>query len=372
MSSADSYGLFSGFEHYATPTDDDYRRVMESGLVVLDANALLNLYRYTARARAELLNVVKKVAGQVWEPNQVIQEFWHGREAAIHGYDEAVSTFTKAMASSQAETVKAIGVLGNRVGLDEEQKTELVRQIEVAYVRLSSSVADIVKTGRVASAARDTTTDPVIRELEPILRGRVGGPPDDASRDEAIAEAKRRSAAKEPPGYKDESKTKGHPAGDYLVWTQILEEAASRGSDLLFVTGDVKEDWWRKTNDGQIAGPRFELIDEFHNKVGRRLYMLKPATFLKKAAHLFSISVNEESISQAVQVDQENRRFESRRRRYENLENLLLPELRLKAAELGIRGVTRMSKFDLIAAIQEHYSFGVAKPTEGEAPIEAV
>jgi transcription termination factor Rho len=38
---------------------------------------------------------------------------------------------------------------------------------------------------------------------------------------------------------------------------------------------------------------------------------------------------------------------------------LLLPELRLKAAELGVKGVTRMPKSALIEAIEQRQSGGV-------------
>jgi len=30
-------GLFAGFEGYRTPTDEDYRKLLENGLVVVDA-----------------------------------------------------------------------------------------------------------------------------------------------------------------------------------------------------------------------------------------------------------------------------------------------------------------------------------------------
>src|SRR5690242_11422468 len=41
-------------------------------------------------------------------------------------------------------------------------------------------------------------------------------------------------------------------AGDYLVWTQVLREARQRQCDVLLVTGDVKEDWWRRTPHGEL------------------------------------------------------------------------------------------------------------------------
>jgi hypothetical protein len=42
-------GLFDGFEAYRTPAEEDYRTLLTGGLVVLDTNVLLNLYRSTTR-----------------------------------------------------------------------------------------------------------------------------------------------------------------------------------------------------------------------------------------------------------------------------------------------------------------------------------
>lgn len=304
-SSDQSGGLYSGFERYTTPTDADYSAVMQGGLVVLDTNTLLHLYRYTAQVRTVLLNVIARVGNQLWEPNQVMLEFWRRRESAIRDYRKAADEFNNRVSTAQAETIKAIGTLGNRIGLDAEHKEPLAQPIKKAFEELSSQIAEIMKAGGASELGRNTNIDPVLTALEPILRGRVGGSLDSDSYQAATAEAKRRKTAKEPPGYKDPDD--GYGEGDYLVWTQIIKEATARRCDVLFVTGDVKEDWWRKWGNESSAGPRLELLDEFHAKVGRRLFMLQPADFLAKAATVLRVAVAEESVAQARRIDQYQR-----------------------------------------------------------------
>jgi hypothetical protein len=87
-----------------------------------------------------------------------------------------------------------------------------------------------------------TNKDPVLIELEPILRDRVGAALDKPEYDAALAEAKLRAEARRPPGYKDSSKGGEALAGDYLVWVQLMREAQRRQRDVLLVTGDIKED----------------------------------------------------------------------------------------------------------------------------------
>jgi transcription termination factor Rho len=60
-----------------------------------------------------------------------------------------------------------------------------------------------------------------------------------------------------------------------------------------------------------------------------------------------------------------------KRRTGTGLSGLLLPELRLKAAELGIKGVTRMPKGQLIEAIQQRQGGSGAAPARAGAPAAA-
>ena len=62
-----------------------------------------------------------------------------------------------------------------------------------------------------------------------------------------------------------------------------------------------------------------------------------------------------------------------KRRTGTGLSGLLLPELRLKAAELGIKGVTRMPKGQLIEAIQQRQGgSGAAAAAHGRTRADAL
>jgi rRNA-processing protein FCF1 len=80
-------GIFTGFEEYLQPTDDDYRAVLTAGLVVLDTNVLLNLYRYNVKVQDELVDLFARLGDRVWVPRQVLVEFWRNREAVLEESD---------------------------------------------------------------------------------------------------------------------------------------------------------------------------------------------------------------------------------------------------------------------------------------------
>jgi PIN like domain len=125
---------------------------------------------------------------------------------------------------------------------------------------------------------------------------------DEEAHARAVAEGMRRVTEREPPGYMDKNKDEGAAVGDYLVWEQVLVEAEGRKCDVVFVTADVKEDWWRR-EAGELRGPRLELVDELRRRADSRLFMLRPTRLLELAREVLEVIVQDESVEDADRVD---------------------------------------------------------------------
>ncbi|MFJ1869817.1 PIN-like domain-containing protein [Streptomyces sp. KS_5] len=110
MTSARS--LFDGFEAQRTPVEGDYRAVLRNGLVVIDTNVLLDLYRMSAPVREDMLTVLKTIASRLWIPHQVQLEFWNVRQSndLIEHHDKK--------ASSARDTLRAT-VIKSRNAVDD-------------------------------------------------------------------------------------------------------------------------------------------------------------------------------------------------------------------------------------------------------------
>ncbi|MEU3995630.1 PIN-like domain-containing protein [Streptomyces fungicidicus] len=61
-------GMFDGFAEYRTPSVEDYQRLFGFGLVVVDTNVLLTLYRSNQRTREDLLTVLDRLRERLWVP----------------------------------------------------------------------------------------------------------------------------------------------------------------------------------------------------------------------------------------------------------------------------------------------------------------
>lgn len=260
-------GLYLGFEGYKSPSLDDQAAVLSKGMVVPDANVLLNLYRYTNDARDNLLTVLERLSDRLWIPHQVLEEFWRNRESVLRDPRDTEKT-SREMRDSRTQAVARFRAWANRVSLPGDSADPLVAALEQGFDAALRTIEAYSDSGA-AESARDTNKDPVLRRLEPIFTGRVGAPMTSTQYERAVAEALRRIETREPPGYLDKKKEDDYAAGDFLVWEQVLCEAADRNCDVLFVTGDVKEDWWRRSS-GESRGPRLELVREMHDPRRRK------------------------------------------------------------------------------------------------------
>src|SRR5690606_38233335 len=68
--------------HYR-PDPAEMTRLWVDGIVVLDTNALLNLYRYSTETSGEFLELLRSLGVRLWIPHQVGLEYHQNRLAVI-------------------------------------------------------------------------------------------------------------------------------------------------------------------------------------------------------------------------------------------------------------------------------------------------
>ncbi|QIQ03504.1 PIN-like domain-containing protein [Streptomyces liangshanensis] len=298
-------GIFDCDEAYRSPVAADYAHVFRTGMVVLDTNVLLNLYRSNERTRLDTLAVLTKLRDRLWVPHQVLTEIWRNREqrSVRHHHSTKAKDAAAVMDKVPRTAEDAVERWMRDVRLKKDEA--VTQQIEAALEQLREAAAEL--RGLIEGQAKldalvgtaETYTDPVLTELETLLSGRIGGPLPQDEYDKAVQEAQTRAEDEIPPGYEDfRTKSPEQAAGDYVLWLQLMQEAQRRGGDVLLVTGDVKKDWWVPRDADIPARPRPELVVELRKQAGGRLYMLTPGELLKWAEDLLEgLEVDEDSVS---------------------------------------------------------------------------
>ena len=184
-------------------TDDEYRSLFASGLIVLDANVLLDLYRYHPETRQELLDVLDQLRERVWVPNQVMAEFWAGREAVLEDASDIADTLS-ILDKIAEQYMSRVREWANRAGLRDEAADGLIKISRSAFDATITKIRSLAGD-KALKIAEDTTKDSVVIRLDSILQGRVGNPLSIERKRAAInQEAPQRFADKQPPGYMED------------------------------------------------------------------------------------------------------------------------------------------------------------------------
>jgi DNA-binding NarL/FixJ family response regulator len=314
------------FVGYYRPSDNVLSRLWKNATFMLDANVLLNLYRYPKEARDDLLKVFTQIADRLWIPHQVALEYQVNRLGVIaeqvRRYDEVKDVLKDVKQRLEAEFGK-LQLKRRHSSISPDKFLEKVSNI------FDEFVTDLEALRKEQPDVFDE--DKLRDEVDLLFKGRVGSPPESqAELDKIYEEGKVRYDQKCPPGYEDRGKAKPDEREVYvhrnlvfrreygvlILWYQIIKEAGTRDlKDVIFITDDDKEDWWWivESKGKKIIGPRPELVEELSSKAGvSSFYMYNSERFLEFAKKYLGIQVKPESIHQVRDITQLAKRLSPR------------------------------------------------------------
>lgn len=153
---------------YYPPTPAQYDTLWRQGIIVLDTNVLLDLYRLPKKAQEELLSVLHAFKSQLWIPHQVGMEFQRNRATVVlaeqKNTDDTIKAICGALESAEQDFVR-LEVKKRDAGVDAE-----------AVENCLKSTASLVKQALEKVAANQlqlASEDPVRQQLGSILESRV-------------------------------------------------------------------------------------------------------------------------------------------------------------------------------------------------------
>jgi len=263
------------FPGYFKLTDNERREIEERATLVLDANVLLNLYRFSEDARSDFISLLNDYRERIWIPHQVAFEFLENRPKLIVDQAKVLEEFSKKLQESLStlESPKTHPFV----------KPETLDKLREAIKEVSSELEE----GRSHMEAR-LSADELLEQVSSLTDGRVGSGFTDGELLQIFKDGEERYKQKIPPGFRDDGKgseqtlaSQRRRFGDYIIWREMLGYASRNSSDIIFVTADGKEDWWAEQS-GRKLGPRAELVAEFCTTTGQKIVMYTAQRFLEK------------------------------------------------------------------------------------------
>jgi len=301
------------FGEWYEPEDAELKEILQSGTIALDTNVLLDLYRIGADQRSQILDLFKKedIRQRIWIPFQVGLEYQRRRLDVAKAHQpqyEKIKAEVSKLKSSLEASINAV----RDVEVRKLIKESVAKHLDPAIEQINSKI-DKLQEQHVIDYKAIRKNDPLRVEIDTILRdpGQVGPAPSEVEVEERKQRASERYEKEIPPGYKDAAKS-ANSEGDALVWFEILDHAASVNRPVIFVTSDVKEDWYR-LDHGHTLGPRIELRAEFSTRSSHQYHQTNLSSFLYLANNYLNGGVRESAIHSVEALDKA-RRMDSRRK----------------------------------------------------------
>lgn len=288
------------------PTEKEIDKSWDEGIFVFDANALLNLYRYTDSTRKDFLLVISKLRDQLFMPYQVGFEYHSNRHSIIETLNNSHNNLLN---SIKDVLEKQLGSVLNQYLRHPSIQIDSIRKIESDFVKKISTELDKQKKHH----PDFKNNDDILKQLTELYENKVGIEFSIKEFEAIYTEGKDRYAKKVPPGYKDlETKSKKgeqHIYGDLIIWKELISLAKKEKKEVIFVTDDRKEDWWTIENGKRIR-PREELIKEFYDLTGTRILIYNADNFLHYAKQRKLLTkIKETTIKEVKEIRQFDENF---------------------------------------------------------------
>lgn len=285
------------FSWYFKPDADETDRIWKNGILTVDANVLLDLYRYHESTRNSLLESMQNFEGELWLSRQAAEEFFRNRNKVIVSshktFKEAKDEIEK-LRSSIESTVNQLK--GNRI-IPADVADQMLEEITPSINKAQEKV-DEAKNNH----PNFLNSDAVLEKVASLFEGAIGNPFPEDKLPLLSTEAEERKTKKIPPGYLDDDKDGDRPYGDYFLWRQILDYSKEKSKPILFVTSERKEDWWEKLS-GKTTGPRIELLREAAEHTGQRVLIYQTDRFLEFSSQRKGQDVDTDAVEEIRAVD---------------------------------------------------------------------
>jgi predicted nucleic acid-binding protein len=258
---------------YIPPDADTIKRIWAEAHFCFDTNVLLDSYRYSDKNRAAFLKLLGALKGRLFVPNRVAIEFARNRVTVIREHFRPQQVIKSKLEELRKEIVTKYPrhpYLEELVELVESAR----KQVDTRYGEAEKSHMSLI------------TDDRILKELL-LLIGDVGEP---FPQLDAEKEFRRRKDGAIPPFCKmDDDKDEERRSGDVVIWIELMKQYEGTKRPLIFVTDDMKENWWRESAGRHDPQPA--LVQEAHARTGSEVLFYTSERFSESAPGRLGVDV---------------------------------------------------------------------------------
>lgn len=305
------------FEYYPRE-ETQIKAIWKNCLFIYDTNVLLNFYRYTDQTRNKFFEVIEKLQNRNILPYHTAFEFHKNRLTTIAGqskaYDNLIDFFNKKYNEIESE-------------LNKYKKHTYIQSSLIKDKYESTSKKIIKRISTLKTDHPDYYINDIIKDrITELFSGKITNPYDEKKLAEIYKSGKFRYEKEIPPGYEDlkEKRDKDESSlyGDLIIWFQIMDISKEKSLPIVFVTDDLKDDWWYRFN-GKTIGPRPELLKEFNIYTDQQILIYNADSFLNYAREYTGINIDPTIVNEIIDLREKDESILASRRIDENNLNIL-------------------------------------------------
>jgi len=267
------------------------KQIKGSCVFMVDTNVLLLPYTVGSKELSEIAKIYKILLSddRLYISAQVAKEFAKNRPKKLEEMYKSVSDYYSRLKNFEMPKYPMLGILSEYKAVSEieDKGNALLKEYKAKISAVMNYIKELNWDDSVSIAYSKLFIDKYVVD-------------NGWKYEEIKKELEERFRYNLPPAFKDKGKEDGG-IGDYLIWKDLIQLGQSKNTDIVFVTGDEKSDWFHQSSGAKIY-PRFELIYEFNeNTSGRDIYFIS----LSEMMELFS--KDSETINAIRTVENERR-----------------------------------------------------------------
>lgn len=244
----------------------DIKSLLEQGYtIVCDTNIFLNFYRLSPDYASFALDCMRAVQDYIVIPSTVKLEFKRNFAKEFTQRKNTLDRLTdepKKLIENQREKLKNnFNTLVKKQFPDVEQ---MIEEIDEAYDNLSAMITNYFDERSILSLLKDSWESDVVESFvnELVQAQKVMSEFTTEELYNICAEGETRYKKRTPPGFEDAKSKDGiRKYSDLIMWKEVIRYARENQSNIIFVTDDIKPDWWDTTKSPFEFLPA--LVSEF-------------------------------------------------------------------------------------------------------------
>lgn len=276
------------FREYYPLSREEHKLIWNKAIIVFDTNVLLNFYRYSPNTFQTFSKILNMLSNKIWIPFQVAEEVHAYRLSVIDNQIKIYYEYRKKLDKLQKD-------------FENEIKSPFISKLLLSETKDGFNKIKEELLVKEQFFKNLIQNDNILDTISNIFDKKIGRP---LSKQEfqtiLIKEGEKRFDNKSLALFMNDNSTSSDRYNDLMLWFQLINKAQSDKCPILFITDDIKNNWWIQS-ESKTFSPDYNLLREFYNMTGELFYMYRAFNFLEYAKTLIKDGIDESVMNEVKQ-----------------------------------------------------------------------